>query len=192
MHNPISSWAIRGFSSIENKGFLKPYQSILLWRNNSPINSSSLPIPRTSGSVRPSSIRVFGFSCTEKVSLPLQIAWPTKIFTKPIKKKSTPNPQNEKKKKKWNEIKNKPGKSHGSNLQTSASGMTAAGRGEERAFFMRYCRTSSSSVGWKRKPGGNRRTPFLRKVRFSMDGIWGRLGKKGEELEMEGLIFIVI
>lgn len=104
MHNPISSWAIRGFSSIENKGFLKPYQSILLWRNNSPINSSSLPIPRTSGSVRPSSIRVFGFSCTEKVSLPLQIAWPTKIFTKPIKKKSTPNPQNEKKKKmKWNQ-----------------------------------------------------------------------------------------
>lgn len=57
-----------------------------------------------------------------------------------------------------------PGKSQGSKSQRLISGMTAAGNGQEKAFLLRYCTTSSSSVGWNLKPGGSLTIPFLMKL----------------------------
>jgi hypothetical protein len=49
-----------------------------------------------------------------------------------------------------------PGRSQGSGMEAEwTTGMTEAGSGRERALRRRYCSTSSSSVGWKRKPGGS-------------------------------------
>jgi len=54
-----------------------------------------------------------------------------------------------------------PGKSQGSDLQRSTSGMMEAGKGKEKTLRFKYWTTSSSSVGWKRKPGGNLTSPFF-------------------------------
>ncbi|URE47776.1 hypothetical protein MUK42_14981 [Musa troglodytarum] len=41
------------------------------------------------------------------------------------------------------------------------SGMMEAGNGHEKTFVLRYCTTSSSSVGWNLNPGGSLSTPCL-------------------------------
>ena len=46
--------------------------------------------------------------------------------------------------------------------------MIEAGKGQEKTLRFKYCRTSSSSVGWKRNPGGNLSSPFFTKFTFSM------------------------
>lgn len=61
-----------------------------------------------------------------------------------------------------------PGKSHGSDLFTSTSGMMDAGKGQDWALRFKYCTTSSSSVGWNLNPGGSLRTPFFTKFSFSI------------------------
>lgn len=80
--------------------------------------------------------------------------------------------------KSWTKKWNKPGKSQGSDLQTSASGMIEAGNGKDSTLRLRYCTTSSSSVGWNLKPGGNLSTPFLTKPSFSiLVSMWFPLNK---------------
>lgn len=64
-----------------------------------------------------------------------------------------------------------PGKSQGSYLQTLISGMIEAGNGSENTLHFKYWKTSSSSVGWKRKPGGNLVSPSRAKLNLSIEDI---------------------
>lgn len=63
--------------------------------------------------------------------------------------------------KKYLSCSSSPGRSHGLYLQMlKMSGMMEAGSGDDEILDLRYWKTSSSSVGWNRKPGGSLMIPF--------------------------------
>jgi len=96
---------------------------------------------------------------------------------------------------KWTKKKRKekkryiPGKSQGSDLQRSTSGMMEAGKGKEKTLRFKYWTTSSSSVGWKRKPGGNLTSPFFTKFIFSILSSFSLQIKGMEKSEMKCVFF---
>lgn len=74
VHDPIGSWPMRWFTSVENKSFLQTNDLVTSRSHNPFINTGCFPITRPGCPVRPVSIWVFSFPCAEKVPLLLQIA----------------------------------------------------------------------------------------------------------------------
>ena len=190
MHDPLCSKSLGGLPSIENQSLFHSHYRIPSRRYNFLVWAGCLPISRISCSFGLVPISISQFLLAEKVPFLLQptciYMWKliyiisiwfcvTNKWSKYLLRRSNSCMQTcmhvlwRKRKTEYENYNHQPGKSQGSYLQTLISGMIEAGNGSENTLHFKYWKTSSSSVGWKRKPGGNLVSPCRAKLNLSID-----------------------